>query len=143
MLFLFFIFNIISSTKVDLTNLKLETKQNFYLTTLDSNLNVHFTGQTCDFKTNCSDIVCKLLGNTKLGISAVMIIPTPLFKPIACPYINNNRKVNMISFVTSYFNVTLNSPVVCSSINACLSDVCDNFDNTKTSLGLAFFGYCY
>ena len=143
MFFLFFLFNIITSTKFDLSNLKTETNRHFYLATLDSSLNLHLIGRTCDFSTNCSDIVCTLLRDTKLGIAAVMIIPTPLFTPIACPYIKNNRKVNMISFVTLNFNTTLNSPVVCSSINECLSDACDNFDSNKEALTLAFFGYCY
>jgi len=143
MFFLLFLFNIISSTKIDLSELKAETNRHFYLATLDSSLNAHLIGKTCDFSTNCSDMVCMLLENTKLGIAAVMIIPAPLFSPIACPYIKNDRKVNMISFVTSYFNLTLNSPTVCSSINQCLSDACDNFDSSKGALALAFFGYCY
>jgi hypothetical protein len=139
MFFLFFLFIIIIA--------KTETNIRFYLATLDSNLNMNLTGTACQFNTNCSDMVCMLLGNKKLRISAVMIIPTPISNPIsnpiACPYIKNDRKVNMISFVTSYPNLTLNSPTVCSSINECLSDTCDNFDSTKGAFSLAFFGYCY
>jgi hypothetical protein len=133
MFFLFFLFIIIVA--------KTETNIRFNLATLDSSLNMNLTGTDCHFNTNCSDMVCMLLGNTKLGISAVMIIPTS--NPIACPYIKNNRKVNMISFITSYPNLTLNSPIICSSIRDCLSDTCDNFDSTKGAFSLAFFGHCY
>jgi len=142
MFLLFLLFSFITSRRIniDLTSLKFETNRRFYLATLDANFNGNLTGQTCDYKKNCTTSVCNILHNQRLG---VMIIPTPLSEVIACSFIHDNRKVNIVSFVSSYLNMTLNTPIICSSsISQAFADSCDNYDSTKNRFAMIYFGYC-
>lgn len=129
MFFLFLLFNLISAKN-----------RQFFLTGLDSNLNTIFV-DNCEYL-NCSNRICDLLNDTSLGLSSILLVPFPLTEKMACPYINNDRKTNMIVFVVNNLDIELSNPIICGTMNDCFASGCDNYDSSQ-SIAFGFFGRCY
>jgi len=97
----------------------------------------------CNYQTNCSTLICTLLQNTSLGLSAIILLPVPSENKIPCPPINNDYKVNMISFMfLDSNNDMLTDPVACNTMSECMNLSCNNYNSNPDRFGMGFFGIC-